>query len=190
MPAQDSIHQSVKNALLKDGWTITNEPFTLEYESDRFYADICDYREEDTGAERRVIVVEVKSFTGASYCRSTNGGDCAMDKRDIYAAIVRETISRSPYYVYGSKNKAIETEFICDDAKGQYILLDIGWRDGKRAFNPIVYVRIINDKIWMEEDRTEDGITEDLLRAGVPKEDIVLAFHSPEMRPYTEFAVA
>ena len=26
--------------------------------------------------------------------------------------------------------------------------------------------------------------------AGVPKEDIVLAFHAPEMRPYTEFAAA
>jgi hypothetical protein len=29
-----------------------------------------------------------------------------------------------------------------------------------------------------------------LLEAGVPKEDIVLAFHEPEMRQYTEFAVA
>jgi hypothetical protein len=37
---------------------------------------------------------------------------------------------------------------------------------------------------------TEDGIATDLLEAGVPKEDIVLAFHAPEMRPYTEFAVA
>ncbi len=113
-----------------------------------------------------------------------------MDKRDTYAAIVRETLARSPYYVYGSTNKEIETELICDDAKGQYMLLDIGWRDGKRAFHPIVYVRIKNDKIWMEEDWTEDGITDDLLRAGVPKEDIVLAFHSPDRRPYTEFAVA
>ena len=113
-----------------------------------------------------------------------------MDKRHTYAAIVRETLSKSPYYVYGSKNKDIETELICDDTKGQYMLLDIGWRDGKRAFNPIVYARIKNDKIWLEEDWTENGITDDLLRAGVPKEDIVLAFHSPEKRPYTDFAIA
>ena len=113
-----------------------------------------------------------------------------MDKRASYATIIRETISKSPYNVYGSKNVGVETEFICDDVKGQYLLLDIGWRDGKRAFNPIIYVRIKNDKIWLEEDWTEDGITDDLLRAGVPKEDIVLAFHSPEKRLYTDFAAA
>ncbi len=42
----------------------------------------------------------------------------------------------------------------------------------------------------IEEDWTEGGIATDLLEAGVPKEDIVLAFHPPKMRPYTEFAVA
>ena len=35
----------------------------------------------------------------------------------------------------------------------------------------------------------EEGIAAHLLEAGIPKEDIVLAFHSPDMRPYTEFAV-
>lgn len=113
-----------------------------------------------------------------------------MDKKTKYADIVRATILKSPYYTHGLTGPEVETEFICDDVKGQYLLLDIGWRDGKRDFNPIIYVRIKNDKIWMEEDWTEDGITDDLMRAGVPKEDIVLAFHSPEKRPYTDFAVA
>ena len=42
----------------------------------------------------------------------------------------------------------------------------------------------------IEEDWTEEGITSYLLAAGVPKEDIVLGFHAPEVRPNTEFAVA
>jgi hypothetical protein len=42
----------------------------------------------------------------------------------------------------------------------------------------------------MEEDWTEEGITAELLKEGVPKEDIVLAFHDPESRKLTEFAVA
>jgi hypothetical protein len=45
-------------------------------------------------------------------------------------------------------------------------------------------------KFWIEEDWTEDGIAADLVRAGVPKEDIVLAFHEPGMRQYTDFAAA
>jgi hypothetical protein len=38
--------------------------------------------------------------------------------------------------------------------------------------------------------RIEEGIATDLVRAGVAKEDIVLAFHEPKMRPYTDFAIA
>ena len=53
-----------------------------------------------------------------------------------------------------------------------------------------VYVRVRDRKFWIEEDWTEDGIATDLVRAGVPKEDIVLAFHEPGMRQYTDFAVA
>ena len=113
-----------------------------------------------------------------------------MDKKTKYAAIVRETIMKSPYCARGLTGPEVETEFICDDEKGQQALLGFGWRESKRAFNPILYVRIKNDKIWMAEDWTEDGITDDVTRAGVPKEDIALTFHSPEKRPCTNFAVA
>jgi hypothetical protein len=36
----------------------------------------------------------------------------------------------------------------------------------------------------------EVGIATELVEAGVPKEQIVLGFRPPEMRQYTEFAVA
>lgn len=62
--------------------------------------------------------------------------------------------------------------------------------NGKRITGMTVYSRIRDGKFWIEEDWTENGIATDLLREGVPKEDIVLAFHEPKMRQYTEFAVA
>ncbi|NEO28302.1 MAG: XisI protein, partial [Kamptonema sp. SIO4C4] len=49
---------------------------------------------------------------------------------------------------------------------------------------------IKNEKIYIEEDLTEEGIATELLRENVPKEDIVLAFHDPESRKFTEFAIA
>ena len=49
-------------------------------------------------------------------------------------------------------------------------------------------VQLHDGKIWIEKDTTEDGIATDLMREGVPREDIVLAFHPPEMRQYTDFA--
>ncbi|MBV7337555.1 XisI protein [Chloroflexi bacterium TSY] len=57
-------------------------------------------------------------------------------------------------------------------------------------YSPTLYVRIRNGKFWIEEDWTEEGIATHLVEAGVPKSDIVLGFHAPNMRPHTEFAVA
>lgn len=83
-----------------------------------------------------------------------------------------------------------ETEIVFDETRDHYILHTIGWKEAKRVWNTTLYVRIRNGKIWVEVDWMGDGIVEKLLAAGVPKEDIVLAFHHPEMRPFTEFAVA
>jgi XisI protein len=48
---------------------------------------------------------------------------------------------------------------------------------------------VIGDKIWIHRDGLEDGIANELVKAGIPKTQIVLGFHPPNIRPYTEFAV-
>ncbi len=54
----------------------------------------------------------------------------------------------------------------------------------------ITHVQIIEGKIWIQRDGIEDGITEELVAAGIPKSDIVLGFQPPEVRPYTGYAIA
>jgi hypothetical protein len=51
-------------------------------------------------------------------------------------------------------------------------------------------MRIKNEKIYIEEDWTEEGMANELLTEGVPMENIVLAFQAPETRKLTGFAVA
>jgi XisI protein len=51
-----------------------------------------------------------------------------------------------------------------------------------------VYIRIEQGKVWVEEDWTKQGIANELLAAGVLPEDIVLGFHHPSKRRFTEFA--
>lgn len=34
MPRKDQIHEAVRNALVKDGWTITDDQYRIEYEAD------------------------------------------------------------------------------------------------------------------------------------------------------------
>ena len=64
-------------------------------------------------------------------------------------------------------------------------------REGiRRVHGCLVHVDIIDGKIWIQRDGTERGIARELVEAGVPKDRIVLAFHSPAKRQQTEFAVS
>ncbi|NES08226.1 MAG: hypothetical protein F6K22_38945 [Okeania sp. SIO2F4] len=41
MPTRDIYHDSVKNALIKDDWTITTDPYKIEYENAELDADLA-----------------------------------------------------------------------------------------------------------------------------------------------------
>jgi hypothetical protein len=82
----------------------------------------------------------------------------------------------------------VERFMIADEVRDHYLLFSLGWSERKRIRNFSVYVRLKDRKFWIEHDLSEDGIATELLAAGVPNEDIVLAFHAPEMRQYTDFA--
>jgi hypothetical protein len=41
-------------------------------------------------------------------------------------------------------------------------------------------------KIWIQSDGTEIGVANELVEAGVPQQDIVLAFKSPFKRQFTD----
>jgi hypothetical protein len=111
-----------------------------------------------------------------------------MDRLKEYRRLIQCALRESPYNVHGSSYPDVDTICIFDEASDNYLLLDIGWTEQGRVRRTILHVRIKNDKIWIEEDWTEEGIANELLRAGVPKEDIVLAFQPPSLRPLTEFA--
>jgi hypothetical protein len=63
MPAKDIYHDTVKNALIKDGWTITHEQYKLIIGEKRLYPDMTAVRAKK-GQEK--IIIEIKSFTGNS----------------------------------------------------------------------------------------------------------------------------
>ncbi len=53
-----------------------------------------------------------------------------------------------------------------------------------------IHLPIKDGKIWIEADETDQGFANVLLSAGVPRQDIVLAFHPPELRRLSEFSAA
>lgn len=113
-----------------------------------------------------------------------------MDKLTEYPKLIEQILFEYVELCNRHPNRDIETFLIVDESKKHYIWMNLGWQNGDRITDITVYARIRDGKFWIEEDWTEDGIAIDLVRAGVPKEDIVLAFHDPKMRQYTDFAVA
>jgi hypothetical protein len=66
MPARDVYHHSLKSALIKDGWTITHDPYTLTFGQRNVFVDLGAERVLAAERGREKIAVEVKSFLGAS----------------------------------------------------------------------------------------------------------------------------
>lgn len=113
-----------------------------------------------------------------------------MSNLESYSRIIKNILSR--YAELVNRHPRPEKETFCsfDEMNHRYFLHTIGWDDTKRIWNTTVYVRIYEGKFWIEIDWTEEGVATELMAAGVPKNDIVLAFHHPSIRPLTEFAVA
>lgn len=66
MAARDIFHEAVKNALVKDGWTITHDPLTLAFGEIDFYIDLGVERVLSAERDGQRIAVEIKSFSGPS----------------------------------------------------------------------------------------------------------------------------
>lgn len=110
MPKLDIIHNAVKNALMKDGWTITDDPYVIQYRRTILYADLG--AERPIAAERngQKLVVEVKSFIGASKIQDLKE---ALGQYDIYRYLLEETAPDRKLYVAVS-NVAYKTFFTQD----------------------------------------------------------------------------
>jgi hypothetical protein len=83
-----------------------------------------------------------------------------------------------------------EVQTIFDSEHDHYQLLYVGWRGDKRDFGCILHLDIKGGKIWIQHDGTEEGIANRLVEMGVPKQDIILAFHEPYVRQFTGFGTS
>jgi hypothetical protein len=116
-----------------------------------------------------------------------------MDKLKTYRELVKRLISELAALIneqHPAERTGVECECVFDEDRDHYLLSNLGWSGSRRVRSPTLYVRLRNGKIWIEDDMTEEGIANELLRHGVPKEDIVIGFHPPNLRQHTEFAVA
>jgi hypothetical protein len=96
MPKLDIIHNAVRNALIKDSWVITDDPYVIQYRKTTLYADLG--AEQPMAVERygQKLVVEVKSFIGASKIQDLKE---ALGQYDIYRYLLEEIAPDRKLYV-------------------------------------------------------------------------------------------
>lgn len=95
MPAKDFYHDAVKVALIKDGWTITADPYRLVYEEVELYADLAAERPIAASRNQEKIIVEIKSFVGRSLIHDFHA---ALGQYIVYRQLV--SLSQPDYRVY------------------------------------------------------------------------------------------
>ncbi|BAU10786.1 XisI-like fdxN element excision controlling factor protein [Leptolyngbya sp. NIES-3755] len=83
-----------------------------------------------------------------------------------------------------------QLQIVSDETNHHYLLVELGWQDGRRIYGTLIHLDIINGKIWIQQDGTEDGIASELVAIGIPKQQIVLGFKSEQRRRITEFALS
>lgn len=108
--------------------------------------------------------------------------------RQYIQHLLSEKQKRSSMQKRNAEEYEIQTVF--DEKQDHYQLLYVGWRGNKRDFGCILHLDIKNGKIWIQHDGTEEGIANRLVEMGVPKQDIILAFHEPYIRQFTEFGTS
>ncbi|MBO3462777.1 XisI protein [Aetokthonos hydrillicola Thurmond2011] len=115
-----------------------------------------------------------------------------MDKLKKYRSILKNLLSK--YYelsnteITEARGVEVSDRLAFDEERDQYLWFRFGWDNKKQIQHIIVYLCIKNGKIWVEEDSTNLCVVDDLLSAGIPQSDIVLSFHHPSKRGFTEFA--
>lgn len=106
----------------------------------------------------------------------------------------KEIISLLEYYnsIPSQTPKAEEMydQLIIDEKHDHYAIMTVGWEGSKRIYFTSFHIDIINEKIWVQEDNTDCDIVGELESRGIPKSDIVLAFHAPRKRSFTAYATA
>jgi len=110
-----------------------------------------------------------------------------MAKLEEYRDKVKQILTK--YSQYKPSYGEVEIEQIFDVERDHYQILSVGWNQQKRVYGTMMHIDIKDNKIWIQQNTTEVDIAQELVEMGIPKQDIVIGFHTAKMRQLTDYAV-
>ena len=143
MPRKDRIHDAVKNALIKDGWAITDDPFRIHYEDADVYADLRVEKLASEEGAHRALIIEIKSFLDASAIHNLGN---AIGQIIPYRTLLKAIAPQDTLYL-AIDDLVYRTEF---QRKSFQLIM----RDNQI---PLVVVNIVEEEIvtWINSYATE-----------------------------------
>ncbi|MFN4255359.1 MAG: XisI protein [Saprospiraceae bacterium] len=91
----------------------------------------------------------------------------------------------------GNPQNGLENQIITDLTHNQFQFVITGWQNGKDFVHVVgLHLDIKDGKVRIWKNNMDIRLADELIERGIPKSDIVLAFHAPQLRPLTGFAVA
>ncbi|NER50577.1 MAG: XisI protein [Symploca sp. SIO1A3] len=104
-----------------------------------------------------------------------------------YQAAIQQVFN--DYIEFIGEAEDIQLNLVIDRERERYLLVEVGWENGYRIYGTVLHIDIIDNKLWIQHDGTEEGIADELVALGIPKQQIVLGFKPIERRRVTEFAI-
>jgi hypothetical protein len=110
-----------------------------------------------------------------------------MDRTERYREIVTRLVE--DYGKIQSGVGQVQTRPVIDRERDTYQVVYSGWNKQSRIQGTAIHIDIIEGKVWLQFNGTDQDIAEELVTAGIPREDIVLAFLPEDVRHHTGYAV-
>ncbi len=101
-----------------------------------------------------------------------------MDRVSQYRQLVERVFTEYASIPYS--HGQLESQTVFDPASDRYLLMVLGREGNRRVHGCVAHVEIKDGKVWIRRDGTDPGMAYELMAAGIPAEDIVLAFRLPD----------
>ncbi|MEH2319587.1 element excision factor XisH family protein [Nostoc sp.] len=140
MPVRDRYHENLKNALIKDGWNVTNDPFHLKWGKKDLYVDLAAEKLLIAEKGTQKIAVEIKTFSGDSEVADL---EQAIGQYFTYLAVMSRNYPDRVLYI--AVHEDVFTDIFEEEPLGKLILED--YKIPLIVFNPKQEV-IVRWVIW------------------------------------------
>jgi XisI protein len=110
------------------------------------------------------------------------------EKIKNYQAIILDFLTEQA--TYRISNSELENQIVADKENHHYQLLRIGWRKDRYVRACPFHFDIKDGKVWIQQNRTDIEVGDELIARGIPKSDIVIGFLPVEMRSTSGYAIA